>query len=106
MSGNIKELTDSNFNKEISQGNWIVDFWAEWCGPCKMMAPHFEAAAQSMKGKVNFAKLNVEENMQIAEQFSIMSIPTLIFLKDGEVLDRVSGAMPKEAIISHADSTF
>ena len=106
MSENIKELTDLNFDKEVSKGNWVVDFWAEWCGPCRMMAPHFEAAAKSMKGKINFAKVNVEENMQTAEQFGIMSIPTIIFFKEGEILDKVSGAMSKDSIINHADSTF
>tara|TARA_Y100000310_G_scaffold332195_1_gene407329 strand:+ start:47 stop:358 length:312 start_codon:yes stop_codon:yes gene_type:complete len=100
-----EKLTKENFDEFISKGNAIVDFWAEWCGPCKMMGPEFEAASKENKD-VKFGKLDIEGNQDIAERFQVMSIPTLIFFKDKEQVDRVSGAMSKEAILSKAKEAF
>ena len=81
MSEHTIELTDENFDSKIKEGNWVVDFWASWCGPCRMMEPHFEEAAKEMKGKVNFGKVNVEEAQDLASRFMVMSIPTIIYFK-------------------------
>lgn len=106
MSENITELTSDNFDSKTSKGKWVIDFWAPWCGPCKMMTPHFEAAAKDMHGKVNFAKVNLDENQDIAEKFEVMSIPTLVFMNDGEQVNRASGAMPKDEIKKLAEESF
>jgi len=98
MSEYTTTITDKNFDAIVPKGNWIIDFWAEWCGPCKMMAPQFEAAAKDLKGKVNFGKVDVDAEPELAGRFEIMSIPTLLFFKDGEQVNRYSGAMPKEEI--------
>ena len=100
MSDDVTELNDENFEEMTSKGKWVIDFWAAWCGPCRMMAPYFEAAAKEMKGKVNFGKVDVESNPQISERFQIMSIPTLIVFDKGEQINRASGAMPKDEILS------
>jgi len=106
MTENTTELNDKNFDKNISKGDWVVDFWAEWCGPCKMMAPHFEAAAKLMKGKVHFGKVNVEEAQELAQRFMVMSIPTLIYFKNGEQVNRTAGAMPSDEIAANAKDSF
>jgi len=106
MSENAIELTSADFDKKTSKGKWVIDFWAPWCGPCKMMGPHFDAAALEMKGKVNFAKLNVDENQDISERFEVMSIPTMVFLNDGDQVNRASGALPKEQIKRLAEESF
>lgn len=88
------ELNESNFKKEISKGFSVVDFWAEWCGPCKIIAPVFESLAPEFKG-VKFAKLNVDEEQRLASAFSVQSIPTLIIFKDGKEVDRLVGFQSK-----------
>ena|SRR3989344_221608 len=98
MGENVTELNVGSFDSSIAKGKWIVDFWAEWCGPCKIMAPHFEKAAAELKGKVNFGKVNVEENYDLSEKLKIMSIPTTILFKDGEVQHVTVGAMNKDQI--------
>ncbi len=106
MSENTTELTESNFDKETKKGKWAIDFWATWCGPCKIMAPNFDSAAKELKGKVNFAKVNVDENYELANKFKVMSIPTTIFIQDGEIVHASVGAMNKEQILEAVDNSF
>jgi thioredoxin len=88
------ELTTENFAATVGKGNTIVDFWAPWCAPCLMMKPIFEDAAKH-HAQIKFAKVNVDEQGQIAQQFGVRGIPTLIFFKDGQVINRYVGAMNK-----------
>ena len=95
----LKNLTNENFHNEIKSGITVVDFWAPWCGPCRMIAPLVEELDEEMSD-INFAKLNVDEAQDIAVQFGVMSIPTIIFFKDGEQKDSVVGVVPKDKITS------
>ena len=101
MAGNgILTLTDDNFDEQIKKvsGPVLVDFWAAWCGPCKMIAPSLEQLAGEMAGRATVAKVNVDENGDVANRFGIRSIPTLIIFKEGRVVDQIVGALPKEQI--------
>jgi len=101
VSGDVITLTEENFEKTIKENSLIlVDFWASWCFPCKMIAPTVEELSEKYKGRVAFGKLNVDENQKIAMQFGVTSIPTLILFKNGEIADKILGAVPKE----HLDS--
>jgi thioredoxin 1 len=92
-------LTDSNFDMEKSKYSLlVVDFWAAWCGPCKMVSPIIEQLAEQYAGKIVFGKVNVDENPYISQRFGIQSIPTLMILKEGEVIDVMVGALPKGQI--------
>ncbi|MBW3555527.1 MAG: thioredoxin [Actinobacteria bacterium] len=97
MADNITTLSDANFNEEVkgSSEPVLVDFWAEWCGPCKMIAPILQEIANEQAGKLRVAKLNVDEAPATARQFQVMSIPTLILFKDGEMQKRIVGARGK-----------
>ncbi|MGE6488236.1 thioredoxin [Paenisporosarcina sp. NPDC076898] len=90
--------TDQSFSSEISDGLVLVDFWAPWCGPCKMIAPVLEELDADMDGKVKIVKVDVDENQETASNFGIMSIPTLVLFKDGQPVDKVVGFNPKEAL--------
>ena len=90
--------TDQSFSSEISDGLVLVDFWAPWCGPCKMIAPVLEELDAEMNGKVKIVKVDVDENQETASNFGIMSIPTLVLFKDGQPVDKVVGFNPKEAL--------
>lgn len=91
------ELTDSNFKDELNSGLTLVDFWAPWCGPCRIIAPVLEELASDYDGKVKIGKLNVDEHPTTAGQFRVMSIPTLILFKDGEPVEQMVGAAPKRS---------
>ena len=77
----------------------VVDVWADWCGPCKMLAPQFKAAAEDLEGKARFVKLDADRNKKLAKKYRVMSLPTLLFLKDGQLVDRVSGVVTKTSIV-------
>ena len=94
----IVNATDQNFSTETAQGLVLVDFWAPWCGPCKMIAPVLEELDSEMSDVVKIAKVDVDENPETAGNFGVMSIPTLILLKDGEIVDKAVGLQPKEAL--------
>ena len=92
-------LTDSNFDIEKSKYSLlVVDFWAAWCGPCKMISPIIEQLAEQYAGKIVFGKVNVDENPNISQRFGIQSIPTLMIVKEGQVIDVMIGALPKGQI--------
>lgn len=94
----IVDVTDQNFAQETADGLVLVDFWAPWCGPCKMIAPVLEELDGDMGEKVKIVKLNVDDNQETAGKYGVMSIPTLLLLKDGNVVDQVVGFQPKEAL--------
>ncbi|MBP2240651.1 thioredoxin 1 [Cytobacillus eiseniae] len=95
----ITNVTDQNFTNETGSGTVLVDFWAPWCGPCKMIAPVLEEVDSEMSDKVKIVKLDVDENQETAGKYGVMSIPTLLVFKDGEVVDKVVGFQPKEALV-------
>ncbi|UFT97974.1 thioredoxin [Radiobacillus kanasensis] len=94
----IVKASDATFNEETGQGLVLADFWATWCGPCKMIAPVLEEIDGEMSDKLKIVKLDVDENQDTASKFGVMSIPTLLLFKDGEVVDKVIGYQPKEAL--------
>jgi thioredoxin 1 len=100
MGENAKQITDADFDAEVLQaeGLVLVDFWAEWCGPCRMLGPVIDELAGELAGKVKIVKANVDKSPQSAGKFGIRSIPTLILFKDGEPLETKVGGMPKQAL--------
>ncbi|MBF8268074.1 MAG: thioredoxin [Dehalococcoidia bacterium] len=103
-----KAVTDSNFQKEVLEADIpvLVDFWAEWCAPCKMIAPVLDELAKEYDGKVKFTKLDVDSSPQIAVQYGIRSIPTLLVFKKGSPVDQVVGAVSKTVIKKRLDSAL
>jgi thioredoxin 1 len=101
MSEKIVSLTDATFDEHVksSEVPVLVDFWAEWCGPCKMISPVLEEIAEEQAGKVQIVKLNIDDNLDVTRRFDVMSIPTLILFKDGEPQLRVIGAKPKGQLL-------
>ncbi len=102
MAENISTLTDTSFDEEIKGATEpvLVDFWAEWCGPCRLIAPILEEIAGEQEGRLRVAKLNVDENLDVARRFAVMSIPTLILFHDGQPKKRVVGAKGKNALLA------
>lgn len=94
----MKIVNENEFNTTITDGVTLVDFFADWCGPCKMIAPVLEDLSGEYQGKVNFVKVNVDQEGSLAQRFGVMSIPTLILFKDGEIVDQVLGFQPKPAL--------
>ena len=96
----VTDVTDQDFEEEVIKSALpvLVDLWAPWCGPCRMVAPVIDKLAESYEGKFKFCRLNVDENPQTASKYRVMSIPTLIFFKGGEAVDTVVGAVPEQAL--------
>jgi len=96
--GKYVELTTENFEEVTNNGVSLVDFWAPWCGPCRMIAPVIDELATDFEGKANICKVNTDEQQDLAVKYGIRSIPTIIFMKDGEIIDQVVGAQSKQAL--------
>ena len=96
----IVDITSDNFHKEVIESDVpvVVDFWAPWCGPCRMVAPVLEDVSQKMNSKIKFVKLNTDENQKTAMDYGIMAIPSLLIFKDGKEIDRVVGFIPQEQL--------
>ncbi|HJY63750.1 MAG TPA: thioredoxin [Ignavibacteria bacterium] len=100
------EFTDANFQQEVISSDIpvIIDFWAVWCGPCKMIAPFIEEIAGEYEGKIKVGKLDVDNNPNVSMQYGIRSIPTLLIFRDGKVVDQIMGAVPKNMITAKLDA--
>jgi len=102
--GKYIELTADNFEATLSDGVALVDFWAPWCGPCRMIAPVIEELAEDYDGKAKICKVNTDEEQEIAVKFGIRSIPTVMFFKNGELVDQMVGAASKDAFAQKLDA--
>ncbi len=101
-----KEFTDGNFQTEVLDSDKLsmIDFWAEWCGPCRAIGPVVEELAKEFEGKVNIGKVNVDHNPQLSMNYGITSIPAILFIKNGQVVDKLVGAQPKHNFIKRIES--
>ena len=102
-SDKVKTFTDSNFDQEVKTGVVLIDFWAEWCGPCRRLAPTVDALASEYDGRATVAKMNVDENPNIPGRFMIRGIPTMLIFKNGELADQIVGLAAKEEIAKKLD---
>jgi len=98
MAGNVLTLTGANFGSEVKKGATLVDFWAPWCGPCRMLTPVVEQLSDEMKGTLKVGKVNVDEQPDLSEKFEVASVPTLLLFKDGKVIANRVGAANKDAL--------
>ncbi len=98
----VLKITRENFKKEVLESEMpvLLDFWASWCGPCKMVSPIIDQVAEEKKDTIKVGKINIDEEEELAEQFRIMSIPTLVVIKDGKIVESSVGVKPKKAILS------
>ena len=105
MAGAVVELSDANFDQEVVRSSTpvLVDLWAAWCGPCRLIAPMVEELAGTYQGKLKVGKVNVDDHPQVAAQFRIMNIPTLLLFKGGQEADRIVGVVPKEELARRID---
>ena len=105
MAANITEVTDNNFQAEVLEHDKpvLVDFWAPWCGPCRVIAPSLEEIADEQAEQLRIVKLNVDENQQTAARYGVMSIPTLLVFKNGEVAHTIVGALPKKRLVQELE---
>lgn len=106
MSDLVKHINDADFQSEVAQGVTVVDFWAPWCGPCKMIAPLLDELAGELQGQARIVKMNVDENPVVAGQFGIMSIPTLLLFKNGQKIDQRVGGQAKPALKSFIEQAL
>ncbi len=103
----LKHFDETSFNEALAQkGLLVVDFWAEWCGPCKMLGPVIEQLAADYDGKAAVGKVNVDDEPELAQKYGIMSIPTVMFFKDGELIDKKIGVMPPQEFVKVIDANL
>jgi thioredoxin 1 len=102
MSSKVKEISDADFDSEVLKSGTpvLVDFWAPWCGPCKSIAPVLEEVATDFDGKLKIVKVNVDDNPKSPHSYDVRGIPNLIFFKDGKIVERVVGAVPKDQLVT------
>ena len=102
----VKHINDQDFNTEVIEASEVVvvDFWATWCGPCNMLGPVFAELGEEMKDKARFVKVDIDESLEIAQQFNVSTVPTMLIFKDGKPVDRLIGFMPKENLKNKIES--
>ena len=106
MTDLIEHLTDKTFSEAVAHGTTVVDFWAPWCAPCRELAPITETLAAEFKGKVTFAKLNVDDFTPLSEEYEVLSMPTLVIFKEGQPVGRIVGSLPIDQLRTRIQQAF